>query len=74
MWVGGQRYAPVALPLGETRYPLCVRLGGPQDRAGRVRKFSSPLEFDPRTVQPLASRYTVCYIPVQNLNFVLVIN
>jgi hypothetical protein len=25
---------------------------------GRVRKFSSPLGFEPRSVQPLASRYT----------------
>jgi hypothetical protein len=33
-------------------------LGGPQSRYGRVRKFSPPPEFDPRTVQPVASRYT----------------
>jgi hypothetical protein len=37
---------------------LCRRLGGPQGRSGRVRKISSPPEFDPRTVQPVASRYT----------------
>jgi hypothetical protein len=58
MVVGGQRHAPSALPLGNTQYPLYRRLGGPQGRYGRVRKISSPLGFDPRTDQPVASRYT----------------
>jgi hypothetical protein len=31
---------------------------GPQGRSGRLRKISSPPGFDPRTVQPLANRYT----------------
>ena len=43
---------------GKTRYPLYRRMGGPQGRSGQVRKISSPPEFDPRTVQPVASRYT----------------
>jgi hypothetical protein len=34
------------------------RLGGPQDRSGLVRKISPLPGFDPRTVQPAASRYT----------------
>ena len=38
---------------GKTRYPLYRRLSGPQ-----VRKISSPPGFDPRTVKPVASRYT----------------
>ena len=38
MVVGGQHHAPSALPLGKTRYPLYRRLGGPQDRSGRVGK------------------------------------
>jgi hypothetical protein len=42
---------------GKTRYPLYRRLGGPQGRSGRVRKFSIPPGFDPRTVQPVDSRY-----------------
>ena len=42
----------------KTRYPLYRRLGGPQGRSGQVRKISSPPGFDPRTVQPIASRYT----------------
>ena len=40
--VGGQHHAPAALPPGKTRYPLYRRLGGPQGRSGRVRKFSPP--------------------------------
>ena len=46
------------LPPGKTRYPLYMRLGGPQGRSGQVRKISPPPGFDPRTVQPVASRYT----------------
>jgi len=58
MRVGGQRHAPAAFPPGKTRYPLYRKLGDPQGRSGRVRKISSPLEFDHRTFQHLASRYT----------------
>ena len=56
--VGGQRHAPAAFPPGRTRYPLYRRIGGPQDRSGRVRKIPPPPRFDPRTFQPVASRYT----------------
>ena len=56
--MGGQLYAPAALPPGKTLHPLYTRLGGPQDRSGRVGKISPPPGFDPRTVQPVASRYT----------------
>jgi hypothetical protein len=37
MGVGGQSHAPAALPQGKTGYPLCRRLGWPQDRSGLVR-------------------------------------
>jgi len=47
-----------SLPPGKTRYPLYRRLGGPQDRSEKVRKISSPLGFDPRTVQLVTSRST----------------
>ena len=47
-----------SLPSGKTRYPLYRRLDGPQRRSGQVRKISPPPGFDPRTVQPVASRYT----------------
>ena len=63
MGVGGQRHAPAALFPGDTRYPLYRRLGGPQYRSGRVRKISPQPGFDPRTVQPVASRYTDWAIP-----------
>jgi hypothetical protein len=46
------------LPPGKTRYPLCRRLGGPHGRCGQVRNVSPPPGFDPRTVHPVASRYT----------------
>jgi hypothetical protein len=37
-------------------------------RSGRVRKISPPPGFDPRTVQPVASRYTDCVIrPTNNI-------
>jgi len=45
-----------SLPPGKTRYPLYRRLGGPQGRSGQVWKISPSPGFDPRTVQPLASR------------------
>jgi hypothetical protein len=71
MGVGGQRHAPIALPPGNTRHPLYRRLGGPQGWSGRVRKISPPPGFDPRTVQPVASRYTNYAIPLaySNINF-----
>ena len=56
--VGGQRHAPAALPPGKIRYPFYRRLGGAQGRSGQVRKISPPSGFDPRTVQPVARRYT----------------
>ena len=58
MGVGGQHHATAALPPGKTRYALYRRLGGPQGPSGRVRKISLPPAFDPRTVHPVASRYT----------------
>ena len=57
MGVGGQRHALAALTPGKTRY-LLYRLIGPQSRWGRARKILPPPGFDPRTVQPVASRYT----------------
>jgi hypothetical protein len=48
----------------KTRYPLYRGLGGPQGQSVRVRKISPPPGFffctitNPRTVQPVVSRYT----------------
>ena len=58
MGVGGQHHAPAALLPGKTRYALYRWLSGSQGRSGRVRKLSPPPGFDPRVVQPVASRYT----------------
>jgi hypothetical protein len=52
-------------PGKETRYPLCRRLGGPQDRSGLQRKISPPQGFYPRTVQPVVSLYTD--VPVKSV-------
>ena len=45
------------LPSGKTRYTLYRRLAGPQGRSGRAENLAPP-GFDPRTVQPVVSRYT----------------
>ena len=63
MGVGGQCHTPASLRTGKTRYPLNRRLGGAQGRSARVHKISPPSGFDPRTVQPVASRYTDWAIP-----------
>jgi hypothetical protein len=63
MEVGGQRHDPAVLHPPKTRYPLYTRLCGPQGRSGLVQKNSPPLGIDPRTVQPVASRYTDYAIP-----------
>jgi len=55
--VGGQRHAPADLPPGKTRYTMYRKLCESQSKSGRVRKISPPPGFDPRTVQPVASRY-----------------
>jgi hypothetical protein len=60
-------------PGKESRYPLYRRLGGPQGRSGRVRKISPPLGLDPRTVQPVASRYTDWAIPAHVVLAVVII-
>jgi hypothetical protein len=72
MVVGGQRHATPRhgrFTLGkETRYPLYRRLSGPRGRSGRVRTISPPPGFDPRTLQPVASRYTDYSIPARKLH------
>ena len=43
---------------GKNRYPFYRRLGGPQGRSGQVQNILPSPGFDPRTVQPVASRDT----------------
>jgi hypothetical protein len=45
-------------PGKEIRDPLYWRLGEPQNRSDFVRNISPSSGFDPRTVEPVASRYT----------------
>jgi hypothetical protein len=42
----------------ETRNPLYRRLCGPQGLSERLRKISPTPGFNPRTLNPVASRYT----------------
>ena len=58
-WPRPGRYTP----RGKTQYPLYRGLGGPQGRSGQVRKISPLPGLYPRTVQPVASRYTDWAIP-----------
>ena len=51
----------------EARYALYWRLGGPQGRYERVQKISPTPGFDPWTVQPVASGYTVYAIPAHTI-------
>jgi hypothetical protein len=46
---------------------------GPQGQSGQGRKTSPPPDFDPLTVQPVASRYTEYVIPAHQklINFLL---
>ena len=67
----GQRHVPTTLPREKTWYRRLYRkLGGLQSRPRRVRKISLPPGFDPRTVQPVASRYTDWAIPVHRRSLV----
>jgi hypothetical protein len=63
MGVSGQSHSPADLPPEMSQYPLNRRLGWLQRRSALVRENSPPPGFDPRTVQPAASRYTNYAIP-----------
>ena len=66
MRVGGQRHAPVVLPMGKRAGIHCtggwVNPKAGLDGCGKSRPHPHP-GFDPRTVQPVASRYTDYAIP-----------
>jgi hypothetical protein len=53
-------------PAKETQSQSHRRLDEPQGWSGQVRKISPPPEFDPRTVQPVASRFKDWAIPMQS--------
>jgi hypothetical protein len=49
---------PGCFTYGKDMVPILQEAVWTPGRSGRVRKISPPPEFDPRTVQPVASRYT----------------
>ena len=51
-------FMSTALEGGEGSASRLGRSLRPRGRSGQVRKISPPPGFDPRTVQPVASRYT----------------
>jgi len=63
MGVGGQCHAPAALPMGKRPSTHCAG-GWVVSRASldRCRLARTPPQFDPYTVQPIASRYTNCTV------------
>jgi hypothetical protein len=64
--VGGQRHAPADLRLGKRAGTHCIGgWVGPRAGLDRCGKSRRPPGFDPRTVQPAASRYTDYDIPAQ---------
>jgi hypothetical protein len=62
-WVVNATLRPLPPSPGMTMYSLYMRLGGPQNRSGRKGKILPPLGFDPRTVQPVATRCIDYAIP-----------
>jgi len=59
--VRDQRHAPPHLTPWKDLVPI-IEGGEPQGRSGQVRKISPAPGFDPRTVQPVKSRYTDSWI------------
>jgi len=63
MEVGWSTPRPSPLSPGRTPVPIVWWLVWPQVRSGQVRKISLPPDFDPRTVQPVASILSVYASP-----------
>jgi len=64
--VGGQRHAPAALPPGKDPVPIVQEAGwAPGPVWIGAENLAPPPGFDPRIVQPVASRYTDYALPAQ---------
>jgi hypothetical protein len=61
MGVGGHRLAPAALHPGKTRYPLYR--WAPGAVCTGAENLDPPPGFDPRTVEPVSSRYIDYAVP-----------
>jgi len=65
--VGGQRHAPAALRPGKSSGTHCIGgWVGPRAGLDGCGKSHPIPGSDPRTIQPVASRYTDCAIPAPN--------
>ena len=65
--VGGQHHAPAALPPGKDPVPIAQEAEWATGPVWTVAEnLASPPAFDPRTVQPVASRYTDSAIPAHS--------
>ena len=58
MGVGGQSQAPAALPPGKDPVPIVQEAEWAPGPVWTGAENLAPPGFDPRTVQPVASRYT----------------
>jgi len=56
--VRGQRHVPAALYPGKNTVPIVQEAGWAPGSVWTGTEISTPQGFDPRTVQPVASRYT----------------
>jgi hypothetical protein len=63
MGMGDQRHASAGLPPEKTGTHFTGGWVGPTAGLDGCRKSRPPPAFDPRTVQPVASRYTDCAMP-----------
>jgi len=69
-WGGWPTPRPGPFSPGKTQYPLHKRLVGPRTLLDGYGKSRPPSEFDPRIVQPVASRYTDYADPPHKLDLV----
>jgi len=58
MVVGGQTQAPAASTPGKDPVPIAQEAGCAPGSVWTAEENLTPPEFDPRTVQPVVSRYT----------------
>ena len=64
---GGESHAPVALPRGKGPVTHCTEgWVGPRTGLDGCGKSSPHRRFDPRTLQPVESRYTDYAIPAHH--------
>ena len=75
MRVDVELHAPAALPPGKRPGPGTHCIGGcvgPRAGVDGCGKSRPPPEFDPRTVQPVASRYNDYAIPAHNKILIII--